>query len=234
LYENVLTKDDPNDYIARVVPERSLSVKDISESAAARGGADVSAAAIEHAVNLWLKEMAYQLCNGFSVNTGYFLAVALILGPFRSLAEKFDRKKHKLMIDFRQGEIMRKELATAEVDILGAADVNLSVLQVADVRSGTIDEFLTPGYNLRIAGYKLKIVGDKPGVGVRFVSQETPDSIYEVSAVDIVVNNPSELIIVIPDMPTGDYKLEITTQYAVSSVLKEPRTTVFDKILTVE
>ena len=67
LYDNVLT-DNPNDLIARVSSERSLSIKDICQSAVARGGADISAAAMEHAVNLWLKEMGYRLCDVFSAN----------------------------------------------------------------------------------------------------------------------------------------------------------------------
>ncbi|GHT68079.1 hypothetical protein FACS189452_07020 [Bacteroidia bacterium] len=69
LYNNVLT-DNPNDYIARVQSERSLSVREICESAASRGGADISTAAMEHAVSLYYKEMGYRLCDGFGINTG--------------------------------------------------------------------------------------------------------------------------------------------------------------------
>jgi hypothetical protein len=61
LYDNPLTKDDVNDYVARVSSEYSLNVKQITAAAAIRGGSDVSAAAMEHAVDLFLKEMAYQL-----------------------------------------------------------------------------------------------------------------------------------------------------------------------------
>ena len=56
LYDNVLT-ENPNDFIARVVSEKSLNIKDICLAATTRGGSDVSAAAMEHAVNLWLKEI---------------------------------------------------------------------------------------------------------------------------------------------------------------------------------
>jgi hypothetical protein len=52
LYENLLTKDNPNDY-TRTVSERSLSVKQICESAVNRGGADISASAMEHATELF-------------------------------------------------------------------------------------------------------------------------------------------------------------------------------------
>jgi len=62
LYDNALT-ENPNDFIAKAVSEKSLGVADICQSAVKRGGADISAAAMEHAVNLWLKEMAYRLCD---------------------------------------------------------------------------------------------------------------------------------------------------------------------------
>jgi hypothetical protein len=53
-----------------------------------------------------------------------------------------------------------------------------------------------------------------------------------VDASDIVTNNPSELIVVIPALAAGRYRVEITTQYSGSgNLLKEPRTVVFDRIL---
>ena len=99
LYDNALT-DNPNDFVARVQSERSLNVKDVCQTAATRGGADISAASMEHAVNLWLKEMAYLLCDGFSVNTGWFSANANIKGVFNSPTENFDPKKHTLIYSY--------------------------------------------------------------------------------------------------------------------------------------
>lgn len=51
---------------------------------------------------------------------------------------------------------------------------------------------------------------------------------------DMVSNNPSELIIVIPGLSPGAYTLEVVTQFSGTQFLKEPRTAVFDKILTVQ
>jgi hypothetical protein len=41
-------------------------------------------------------------------------------------------------------------------------------------------------------------------------------------------------MIVIPALIADGYTLEVTTQYGVSVLLKEPRTVAFDKILTVQ
>ena len=232
LYDNVLT-EDPFDFIARVVAERSLNVRSISETAATRGGADISAASMEHAVNLFFKEMGYQLCDGYSVNTGWFTVSANIKGVFNSPAETFNPDKHTLLFSFNQGTLLRREIATTEVQILGVADSGLSIVQVTDVKTSSVNDLLTPGRNLRISGSRLKIAGDNPANGVFFINQDT-QARTPVEADDIVTNNPSELLIVIPALVVGTYKLEVTTQFSTGgNLLKEPKTAVFDRTLTV-
>lgn len=233
LYDNVLTKDNPNDFIARTVSERSLNVKQICEAAANRGGADVNSAAMEHATELFLKEMAYQLCDGYSVNTGYFTAGTQIRGVFDSPSETFNSEKHTILFQFNQGEKLRAEIPSIEISILGVAEASGVVLQVTDVKSGTVNDLLTPGRNLKINGNKIKIAGDNSTNGIFFVNTGTNNR-TPVDISDWVVNNPSELIVVIPDLPAGTYQLEIATQFTANTVfLKEPRVVLFDKILNV-
>jgi hypothetical protein len=233
LYDNLLTKDNPNDYIARTVSERSLGVKQICEAAVNRGGADVSAAAMEHAVELFLKEMAYQLCDGYSVNTGYFTANTNIRGVFDSPTESFNTAKHNILFQFNQGEKLRAEIPNIEVNILGVADASAMILQVTDVKSGSVNDLLTPDKNLKISGNKIRVAGDNPANGIFFVDTAT-QSRTAVEASDIVVNNPSEVIVIIPSLKAGTYTLEIVTQYTSgNNLLKEPRTAAFEKTLTV-
>lgn len=232
LYDNYLTKDNPNDFIARTISERSLSVKQICESAVNRGGADVSAAAMEHATELFLKEMTYQLCDGYSINTGYFTAGTQIRGVFDSPSETFDSTKHSILFQFNQGEKLRAEIPNIEINILGVADASSAILQVKDVKSGTINDVLTPGRNLKVSGSKIKVGGDDPENGIYFVSIDT-NTRTKVEESDVVVNNPSELIVIIPALSAGTYKLEIVTQQSGGTLLKEPRTATFEKVLTV-
>ncbi|MDR1097474.1 MAG: hypothetical protein LBL57_05015, partial [Tannerella sp.] len=110
LYKNLLTPD-PDDLSIRTNPERTLSTRDICESAASRGGADISALAMEHATNLFLNEMGYQLCDGFSVNTGWFTAGPQVRGVANNPREQFNSEKHTLLFEFHQGATLRKELA---------------------------------------------------------------------------------------------------------------------------
>ena len=233
LYDNLLTPD-PNDFVARVSSERSLSVADICHSAATRGGADVSDAAMSHAVELFLKEMAYRLCDGFAVNTGYFTAVPVVRGVFLNPNETFDPQRHTLQFQFTQGELMRREIEDVEVKIMGVAETGLYIGQVEDMKSRTVNEVLTPGFNLRVTGTKLRVVGDKPGVGI-FFRETVTNTATKVDEGDIVINNPSELMIIIPALPAGTYQLEVTTQYSTGNkLLKEVRSAVFDRPLTVK
>ena len=233
LYDNLLTPD-PNDFVARVSSERSLSVDDICHSAATRGGADIGEAAMSHAVDLFLKEMAYRLCDGFAVNTGYFTAMPVIRGVFLNSNETFDPQRHTLQFHFAQGELMRREIESVEVQIMGVADTGLYIGQVEDMKSRTVNDRLTPGFNLRVTGTKLRVVGDKPGVGI-FFRETATNTATKVDEGDIVINNPSELMIIIPALPAGTYQLEVTTQFSMGKQwLKEPRTSVFEKPLTVK
>lgn len=232
LYENLLTKDNPNDFIARTVSERSLSVKDICETAVNRGGADVTAAAMQHATDLFLKEMAYQLCDGYSVNTGWFTAGTQIRGVFDSPKETFDSQKHSILFQFNQGEKLRAEIPNIEINILGVADASSAILQVKDVKTGTVNDLLTPGHAIKISGSKIKVLGEEKANGIYFVSTDTNER-TQVELSDMVNNNPSELIVIVPPLSAGTYRLEVVTQYAGGNVLKEPRTTEFDKTLTV-
>ncbi len=233
LYDNLLTKDNPNDFIARTVSERSLNVKQICEAAVNRGGADVNAAAMEHATELFLKEMAYQLCDGYSVNTGYFTAGTQIRGVFDSPKETFNSKKHNILFQFNQGEKLRAGISSIEINILGVADASSAILQVKDVKSGTVNDLLTPGRNLKIAGSKIKVVGEAEVNGIYFVNTAT-NARTQVEASDIVTNNPSELIVIIPALKAGAYTIEVVTQYSGSKLLKDPRTAEFDKVLTIQ
>ena len=232
LYDNYLT-ENPNDLTAKVISERTLNVREICRTAVGRGGAPSTAEAMEHNVTLFLKEMAYQLMDGYSVNTGYFTANAQVRGVFDSRTETFNPAKHSVLFRFNQGDLLRKEIPGIKVQVMGLGETGIVVSHVVDVKTGSVNDLLTPGGTLKIRGGKLKIVGDNPQTGVSFADEAGND--YRVDERDVVVNNPSELIVQIPALPAGRYQLTICNQFSGNAtLLKEPRTTVYDKIFTVQ
>ncbi|MDR1324416.1 MAG: DUF4469 domain-containing protein [Treponema sp.] len=109
------------------------------------------------------------------------------------------------------------------MDILDKAESGFFISEVADLRIGSVNDLLTPGRNVRIIGTKLKVEGDDPSCGVYFVS-EADGSRVKVDVADIVENLNAHLLIVVPALAAGAYRLEVTTQYAGggSNLLKAP------------
>lgn len=231
LYNDAQTIYDSDNMTARAISEETLTIAGICDSAVSRGTTSATAVEMEHHVIGFLKEMTYLLANGYSINTGYFTAYACIQGVFKNNKDKFDPERHKLLFQFIQGALLREEIENTEVEILGVASNELYVSEVTDIKTREVNSALTPCRNLRISGYKLKIVGNSNDVGIYFINQASLEKV-KVEASDIIINIPSELVIVIPKLPAGEYKLQITTQYNGCNVLKEPHTTIFDKILT--
>jgi hypothetical protein len=206
---------------------------------------------MEHAVELFHKEMAYRLCDGFSVNTGWYNASTHIKGVFTSPTDAFDPQRHTVGVEFRQGAELRRDLGMVSVNILGRAEPGFFIAEVTDLRTGSVNDLLTPGRNLRITGGKLKVeaapdpdggsapagTADAQGApsdpcGVYFVNQGDGSRV-KVDEADLVENQNAHLLIVIPSLDKGTYRLEVTTQFTGNRPLKAPRTTAFDRLLTV-
>jgi hypothetical protein len=231
LYPNMLSPESGS-YIIRPISERTLSIEEICETATLRGGATMSASEMAHAVRLFNKETEYQLCDGFSINAGLYIAGPQIRGVANSPDDQYDKEKHTLLFEFRQGAELRGEIDDVEVEFVGVADTNPTIKNVFDVKSGSINNLLTPDRALKISGNKLKIMGDNEANGVWFINKTTLER-TRVDDSEIVTNNPAELVVMIPKLPVGTYELEITSQYSVGILLKDSRTAKFKKPLTV-
>jgi hypothetical protein len=232
LYKNLFTPDT-NDYIAKGISERSLDVREICQSAVTRGQAQTTPESMEYNVNLFLEEMGYLLCDGYSVNTGYFRAANVIRGTFNNPQEKFNKKKHSVFFNFKQGQKLKNKAENIDVEILGVAAEPNFIARVIDVKTGSVNNLLTPDGTLRIEGLRIKIFGESDEVGIYFIDQ-TSANIIKVTSSDIVINYPTELYVVIPQLTPGIYNLEVKTQFTGSFPLKVPRTLSFQNNLTVQ
>ncbi|MDR1949983.1 MAG: DUF4469 domain-containing protein [Spirochaetaceae bacterium] len=148
--------------------------------------------------------------------------------------EGFDPRKHTVLAEFHQGAELRRELSRVSVSILGKAELNFFIGQVTDMRTGSVNDLLTPGRNARITGSKIKIAGEDPANGLYFVNEAGTERV-KVDETDIMENKNAQLLVIIPPLAAGTWHPEVTTQYtgAGDRFLKDPRTAVFDRQLTV-
>lgn len=177
---------------------------------------------IIHVTSLFQRVVARFLMNGYNVNTDLFYAVARFTGLID--AGKWDPKANSIYVSFRQDKILREEIANTEVVILTTKPDLMYILETEDRKTGLKDGRMTPGRNFVIRGSFIRVEGTDATVGLTLRKTDTQD-VTKLDADLFAVNNPSELIILIPTTLTdGAYELTITTQYMKSkTLLKTPR-----------
>ena len=97
------------------------------------------------------------------------------------------------------------------MEVEGIADTNGYIMEFTDVATEAVNEAVTPMGQFVITGYKLKVDGDNPDVGVYF---EQVDGLAKIKTGKLAENSMSKLIGVVPPGPSGNYKIVIKTQYS--------------------
>ncbi|MDR1252598.1 MAG: DUF4469 domain-containing protein [Treponema sp.] len=233
LYPNYLTTVE-GAYVARTDDEAALSIEKVCAAMKNRGG---FTGEYEDAVEynrLFMREAAYQLCDGFSVNFGGFFTVRpRIGGAFKNAVEPWDRDKHPVRFSFHTLKALRDITQHIEVVIEGVHDGSGYIAEFTDVSTEAENESLTPGGMFVIEGHKLKIAGTHVDNGVYFVLASNP--VYREKVDEHYAENmPGKIIGKIPNLAAGGWKLRIITQFAAGGAFtKDPRTIDFAPILTV-
>jgi hypothetical protein len=154
--------------------------------------------------------VAYQVCDGFTTNLGYFTIHPNVVGVFQTPNEGHDHKKHPITFRFGALAKLRALVKNIDVEVEGVADTSGYIMEFADVTSGAVNESYTPTGMFSLTGYKLKIEGDHPDVGVYL---ELVGATAKLKAGKLAENTQSKLIGTFPPGPPGTYKIVIKTQY---------------------
>jgi hypothetical protein len=233
-------KDTDGDYIGQLKLNRTIDLKELAESAYNRGGSQFKPEVLESAARDMMRESAFLSCDGFIVNLGgYIIITPRFKGVFHAITEIFTPGKHRLYFNAHEGELLRRERENMSVHVTGLGEDHSVIVQVIDVFSQSVDDQLTPNRNLRILGQNVRVEGEeqyREQIGVYL--EKIPSSgqaALKIPDKDIVVNRPSEVMIVIPGSVNGRYRLRIVTQTTgktKGNYLKQPVTLTHDKELT--
>jgi hypothetical protein len=210
-------------YYARPANEAALSVEKVAAALKNRGGFTGSYSDLVQHVRLFFEEMAYQLCDGYAVNTGWFLIQPVIGGLFESPEDGFDPKKHRVSFRYRTSSRLRRLSENVEIEIEGAAEGGW-IEFFTDIDSGSVNQTVTPEGLFSAQGRKIKVTGNSPDCGVWFVSKADPSRRYKVARA-LADNKSARITGLVPALPAGEYGVEIVTCYTVGGIdLKEPKT----------
>lgn len=218
--DNTLTVDDKEDKILMLDSAGSLTMADIIEEMK-REDTGLRTETLEHALKLFNRVTADLLLSGFAVNTGLFHAVPQFRGTIVNGA--WDPERNSIYVSFTQDKDLREAIAETSVDILGDKASGMYISGVKDAATQATDGTMTPGRNFTISGRLLKVAGEDPKVGITIRNEEAGETLLPADM--LTVNNPSQLVILVPaDLAPGEYTLTVTTQYTGSGTpLKTPR-----------
>ena len=222
----------PDDYRAQVVNVASHTQEDIVNRIM-QIGAGLTRSDIAAVLEAEKQVVVEIVSEGGAVTTDLFNAFPSIQGVFHSMEDSVDGVHQKVRINLHAGTALRDALGAVKTKKLPGVVSGIIISSVTDVKTGSQNNLLTPGRNIKISGAKLKIAGDGPAVGLSF-EPESGGAPVPVDMSDLVVNHPGELIAVIPALAPGVYRLRLATQYSGGTQLKHPHTISFDKPLTVQ
>jgi hypothetical protein len=230
LYELVITQRK-DDRIGRIVSTGSLKIDDLIEIAKSRRS-DISPQLMRAVYDI-LREVALEeVCNSKNVEFGLTHNRIGVNGVFIGDHPSWDSTVNSLsLVSIATAEVRETLTNNIEVEILGMAQSGVFINTLTDVASGEINARITPGGGVNLSGVKIKIAGEASGVGLHLTEINT-ETVRDIPLTSVLVNEPSKITFIVPaDLPAGDYRLSLITQFASGSVLKEPRTYVFDYIL---
>ena len=100
LYPNYFVNAPKGSYIARTDGDKVMDVRDTCSMMVTRAGFDGSYDTLCSNVDQYLDEVAYELCDGFTVKLKYFTIHPNVGGVFISPNEVHDHKKHPITFRF--------------------------------------------------------------------------------------------------------------------------------------
>jgi hypothetical protein len=223
LYPNYLSV--AGKYLARTDSYRSLDIEEICGNLRERGSFGGNPEDAVNGIMQFCEECGFLLCDGFSLNMKYYSISPHVSGTWDSKDEVHDHARHPIGFTFRVLKPLRELASRIQLAVEGIVETPAFIDEVTDVSSGAVNASLTPGGMVVIAGHRIKIAGDKPGVGLSITGTRTDGAPYTGTiAPPYAENTASKIIAALPaGLPAGTYKIRITTQYAGSTCLKEPR-----------
>lgn len=224
LRKNQLT-EDPNDYTAQVSSSGSVGVQDVIDELL-KEGAELKRETIVDVITRFNRKSADMVLSGYNVNTGLVYMRSIIKGAF--YGKTWNPDVNSVYVSITQGMELRNAVAETTVEILGEQADPLEIISLTDQTTGKTDGTLTKGRNAELKGSYLKIAGDNPSCGISFQNVDT-EVITKLEAADIVLNEPSRLLIFVPAaLVAGEYELTVSTQFSGGGKpLNQPRSVTF-------
>lgn len=197
---------DPDDFMAVSSNSNTYTIEDIYKQMTREGSTITKAEALAVFEEI-TQAIAGILEEGHSIVTPLVNITSSVSGVFESEDDRFDPSRHKVRLNIANGLRLR-ELDGAISPVVGSSGMRQpSLLRFHDNGSETQNELITPNGGARIKGSLLKFDEEDDAQGIFFIDQA--DNTEHRVEKPLLRNKPGELIFILPDLPAGDYRLEV-------------------------
>jgi hypothetical protein len=225
LYDNKVTQDNTDDCYARPV-EVKVNTRGQLVQNLTRSGSILKTTECNAVIDGYWNEIGGFIARGEGYRDEYLTVRLDINGVFTDSNDRFDPSRHTLVVSALLNSSLTALAKSVPLQYEKAVAGAPVIESVYDWGSDTVNEKLTPGDTIEIAGEDLKIYEER-GEGVFFMDQstgvETPGELPR-------RNEPGGLMLRVPALPSGQYRIEVRNTTRKGKVL---RTGVFVQPLTV-
>ena len=224
LVDNTVTPA-PDDRIAKVKSKKTKGIEDLAERIV-QTRTEYRKDTLINIFGMMNEAKLEFLAQGDKVNDGVTLLEPAITGNFLD-DTNFTEGKNSCVINSRVTNNVHKMLQQVKGTYNGLTlDNGGAIIEgITDVTTGTLNGMVTPGKNIIITGKKIRVVsefGDTVENCITYTNLSTL-AITEQEE-PLVVNDPSKIILQLPELDPGQYSLTIKTLYSSSAAtLSAPR-----------
>ncbi|GAA5521150.1 hypothetical protein Asal01_01085 [Fodinibius salicampi] len=220
--------DNPDDYRAVSRNSKSYNLEDVFKNMT-REGSTVTTAEAMAVFEEITRGIIGMLEEGHAINTPLFNISSSITGVFEEEEDRFDPNRHQVQINLNSGVRLKDLSNTITPERVEGSSPVPTLKYLQDNISGTQNELLTPGGGARIRGARLKYDHEDSQQGIFFI--HTGDQTEHRVDFEPLRNMPQDLIFTLPDLPAGEYEMEVR---CVLKSTSDIRTGSLPDLLTVE
>lgn len=215
LQPNPITPD-PNDQVARVSTNVTLTEDDIIKACLKRG-TTLTEPDLRATINLLFTVISDEVADGNSVVTRLANIRPSITGLFSSATDTFDSARHSKRATLSAGTMLYDKMQQAKVEKISSGMPSPDLQEFLNVKSGTTNNLLTPGSIGQLVGSELKFNPANAEEGI-YLTHETGT---ETKITELAIRTEGKLLFTIPTgLVTGGYEIEVRKGYGKTATIR--------------
>lgn len=227
---NLLDDEGHKSYYASFYKTRkTFYLTDICEDAAAEPGCPFTAETLYECAKRVSRVAREKCCAGNIVVMENEIYTPSANGVYSAIGELISEEDTGAMVNITPTSNFKNDLARVSLSVNNVVDLGgAEITKLTDLDTLLTDGSATRGQMLCIEGKKIRCLKQDGSVGKVKLYNESD----EVTEVKPGINDPSKVVIVVPnDLAEGTYRIEIETYFSSSSTLLKECRTIISPIL---